>query len=136
MLEVDMQQMIQIKYIFEALQQLKLKFFVKVICILLIHYNNKRTQAICRCDIFQKSFLENFDFSTNLRDFFIKKPSQLPQIGNMPLQFYKTVCFAIRSHFLLQKYNNMNFFSYPKIFQKIQTAIFRLLLMPGSSTIA
>ena len=85
----------------------------------------------------QKIFFENFDFSPFLSDFSPKKGSQPPnEIENMPLRSDKIICFVIRRHFELENYKNMKFFSYAKIFQKIQTAVSRLLLMPGCSAAA
>ena len=72
-----------------------------------------------------------------LKIFSPKKGSQPHnEIGNMPLRFDETIFFAMRCHFQLGKCKNMKFFSYPKIFQNIQTAVSRLLLMPESSATA
>ena len=72
-----------------------------------------------------------------LKIFSPKKGSQPHnEIGNLPLRFDETVCFVIRCHFQLEKCKNMKFFSYPEIFQNIQTTVPRLLLMPGFSATA
>ena len=77
------------------------------------------------------------NFFSFLHDFSPKKGSQPPnKIGNMPLRSDEIIRFGLGCHFHHEKCKNMTFFSYPKIFQNIQTAVSRLLLMPGCSATA
>ena len=86
---------------------------------------NDRLYATARS--FKKIF-QKFCFSLFLGEILTKKGSQTSNEK-------KIISFAIGSHFQPQKSKNKKIFAYPKIFQKFQTTISRLLFMPGTSAV-